>query len=335
MIKDTRPIIAVTMGDPAGIGPEVTVKALMTGDTYDYCRPLVVGEGLVIQKNLDLAGIPLRLNKINNAGEAQFCPDVIDLIDLSNLGEQQITAGRISASCGKASVEYIYRAAEMAVRKEVNAIVTAPINKEATRQAGLGELGHLEILASRTGSREYATMLVSGCLRTVHLTTHYALKEALAYVTREKIMARLDLINRSFLEWGYKHPRIAVAALNPHGGEGGILGREEIEEILPAVNEANKKGIDARGPYPADTVFVRAIRGEFEVVLALYHDQGHIPVKVYGFEKSFSVALGLPFIRTSVDHGTAFDIAGKGIAQAESMVEAIKAAAALCCKRLP
>jgi 4-hydroxy-L-threonine phosphate dehydrogenase PdxA len=154
-------------------------------------------------------------------------------------------------------------------------------------------------------------------------------------VTRERVLARLNLIKRSFCEWGLQHPRIAVAALNPHGGEGGILGREEIEEILPAVKEAAAAGIDARGPYPADTVFVRAIRGEFDVVLALYHDQGHIPVKVYGFEKSYSIALGLPFIRTSVDHGTAFDIAGKGIAQAVSMVEAIKAAVALCRNTLP
>jgi 4-phospho-D-threonate 3-dehydrogenase / 4-phospho-D-erythronate 3-dehydrogenase len=335
MVKDNRPVIAITMGDPAGIGPEVVVKALAAGEVYELCRPLVIGEGSIIQKTLEFSGIQARINKVNSPQEAQFRPGLIDLIDLHNLDEQQVVMGSISAACGKASLEYIYQAAGMAVRREAAAIVTAPINKESTRQAGLGELGHLEILARYTGVTQYATMLVSGSLRTVHLTTHYSLKEALTYVTRQRIGARIELISRSFQEWGLQHPRIAVAALNPHGGEGGILGREEIDEIQPAVREAIVKGIDARGPFPADTVFVRAIAGEFDVVLALYHDQGHIPVKVYGFEKSYSVALGLPFIRTSVDHGTAFDIAGKGVAQSVSMVEAIRAAVALCSNKLP
>ncbi len=335
MVEINRPVIAITLGDAAGIGPEVVAKALAAEEVHDICRPLVIGERSVLQKALDLTGVFACINRVSSPVEARFRCGIIDLVDLHNLDEQQVTIGRVSSACGKASVEYVLHAAGMAERGEISAIVTAPINKESTRQAGLGELGHLELLARYTGSKEYATMLVSGGLRTVHLTTHYSLKEALEYVTREKILARLNLINRSFSQWGFRRPRIAVAALNPHGGEGGILGSEEIEEILPAVREAAAKGIDARGPFPADTVFVRAIEGEFDVVLALYHDQGHIPVKVYGFDKSYSVALGLPFIRTSVDHGTAFDIAGKGIAQATSMVEAIKAAAALCRKKLP
>jgi 4-phospho-D-threonate 3-dehydrogenase / 4-phospho-D-erythronate 3-dehydrogenase len=335
MENDSRPVIAVTMGDPAGIGPEVMVKALAAGEVYELCRPLVIGEGSIIQKTLEFTGIKARINRVKSPHEAQFRPGWIDLIDLHNLDERQVVMGCISAACGKASLEYIYQAAGMAMRREAAAIVTAPINKEATRLAGLGELGHLEILARYTGVTQYATMLASGSLRTVHLTTHYSLKEALTYITRQRISARIELISRSFQEWGLQHPRIAVAALNPHGGEGGILGREEIDEVLPAVREAIANGIDARGPFPADTVFVRAIAGEFDVVLALYHDQGHIPVKVYGFEKSYSAALGLPFIRTSVDHGTAFDIAGKGIAQSVSMVEAIRAAVALCSNKLP
>ncbi|MBI2857961.1 MAG: 4-hydroxythreonine-4-phosphate dehydrogenase PdxA, partial [Chloroflexi bacterium] len=190
-------------------------------------------------------------------------------------------------------------------------------------------LGHLEFLARLTGAREYATMLVSEPLRVVHLTTHHSLKDACELVTRERILARLKLTHDSFGQWGMEHARIAVAALNPHAGEGGLLGSEEITEIAPAIKEAQGLGIDARGPIPADSVFNRALNGEFDVVLAMYHDQGHIPVKVHGFEESVSVALGLPFIRTSVDHGTAFDIAGKGIASCRSMEEAIKVAVRL------
>jgi 4-phospho-D-threonate 3-dehydrogenase / 4-phospho-D-erythronate 3-dehydrogenase len=329
MSADNRPVIAITMGDAAGIGPEVVAKALSEPEVYKLCRPLVIGDGRVMKNALDLTGSAGCLNPVAGAASAVFKEGCIDLIDMHNLAAEQFAMGCLSAACGRSSVEYIYKAAELAQKGEVSAIVTAPINKEATRLAGLGELGHLELLAHYSGAKEYATMLVSGVLRVVHLTTHYSLKKALDFVTRERISARLTLIDRSFREWGLEKPRIAVAALNPHGGEGGILGMEEKEEIGPAVDEARGKGIDARGPYPADSVFLRAIAGEADVVLALYHDQGHIPVKVYGFEKSYSIALGLPFIRTSVDHGTAFDIAGKGIAQSVSLLEAIKAAVRL------
>ena len=229
----------------------------------------------------------------------------------------------------EAAFRSIAKAAELTLAGKVKALVTAPINKEATKLAGYQDMGHLEYLAHITGAPEYATMLVTGPLSVVHLTTHYSLKDACKLVTRERILAKLKLTNDSFLKWGVKQPRIAVAGLNPHAGEGGLLGREEIEEIKPAVKEAQHLGIDARGPFPADSVFNRAINGEFDVVLALYHDQGHIPIKVYGFEKSVSIALGLPFIRTSVDHGTAFDIAGKGVANSESLSEAIKTAVKL------
>ncbi len=321
-----RPIIAITMGDAAGIGPEVTVKALSSEQTYHLCRPLVIGENYVMQNTLKMLQSTVRLRTVDapSATAGQF--GTIDLLDMHNLTEKEVRVGQICQSCGKASVEYILKAAQLALQGEIAAIVTAPINKESTRQAGYGELGHMEILAKFTQTKEYATMLASGSLRVVHLTTHHSLKEALNYVTREHILTQLKLTAASFQTWGWEHPRIAVAALNPHGGEGGILGFEEIQEILPAIKAAQEIGIDARGPYPADTVFCRAINGEFDAVLAMYHDQGHIPIKVYGFEKSVSVALGLPFIRTSVDHGTAFDIAGKGIAQSESMVEAIKVA---------
>jgi len=226
-------------------------------------------------------------------------------------------------------MEYIAKAAELTLDGKAKALVTAPISKEATKLAGYQDMGHLEYLAHITGAPEYATMLVTGPLSVVHLTTHYSLKDACKLVTKERILAKLKLTHDSFLKWGGKQPRIAVAGLNPHAGEGGLLGREEIEEIEPAVKEAQRLGIDARGPFPADSVFNRAINGEFDAVLALYHDQGHIPIKVHGFDKSVSIALGLPFIRTSVDHGTAFDIAGKGVANPESLTEAIKTAVKL------
>lgn len=317
------------MGDAAGIGPEVVIKALISESVYRICRPLVIGEKSILQKAIALVKSQAVLHPVEGVDGARSQYGVIDLLDLHNLDENVVTIGQVCQACGKASVEYIIKAAQLAMGHEVGAIVTAPINKEATRMAGCGELGHLELLARYTGAKEYATMLVSEPLRVVHLTTHYSLKEAVGYVTRERILARLKLTQDSFQSWGLVHPKIGVAALNPHGGEGGIMGMEEIQEISPAVKAAQKMGIDARGPYPADTVFNRAINGEFDVVLAMYHDQGHIPVKVHGFEKSISVSLGLPFIRTSVDHGTAFDIAGKGIAEAVSMEEAIRVAVSL------
>jgi len=212
---------------------------------------------------------------------------------------------------------------------EAKALVTAPISKEATRLAGYMEMGHLEYLAHLTGATRYATMLATQKLRVVHLTTHHSLSDACKLVTKERITTMLNLIHDSFQNFGIERPRIAVAALNPHAGEGGLLGSEEIEEIWPAIKYARDLAIDALGPYPADSVFNRAIDGEFDVVLSMYHDQGHIPIKVHDFERSVSVALGLPLIRTSVDHGTAFDIAGKGLANHQGLEEAVKMAVIL------
>ena len=317
------------MGDAAGVGPEIIVKALISRRIYDMCCPLVVGDAGAMAEAVRLVESPLRLHPINAVDERLGNYGTIDLIDLHNLDPKDVTIGRVCRACGKAAMEYIIKAAELALKDKVRALVTAPINKEATVQAGYGDIGHLEFLARISHTAEYATMLVSGTLRVVHLTTHYSLKDACALVTKEKILARLKLTESSFRKWGVAGPRIGVAALNPHAGEGGLFGSEEIQQIIPAVKEAQNLGIDARGPFPADSIFVRAIRGEFDVVLAMYHDQGHIPVKVHGFEDSISVALGLPFVRTSVDHGTAFDIAGKGVAQSRSLEEAVKMAVSL------
>ncbi|MBI4266765.1 MAG: 4-hydroxythreonine-4-phosphate dehydrogenase PdxA [Chloroflexi bacterium] len=328
MTAKDRPVIAITMGDAAGIGPEIIARALASESIYRICRPLVVGEASVMEPAVRLARKPLRLRTVESA-EVQGDFGTIDLLDLHNLQPGDVVPGRLCAACGRAAVEYIVKAAGMARDGDVKAMVTAPINKEATRLAGYGDIGHLELLARLTGAKEYATLLTAGPLRVVHLTTHYSLRQACTLVTTERILARLKLTHGSFQTWGIKQPRLAVAALNPHAGEGGIFGSEEIDEIGPAIAAAHRLGIDARGPFPADSVFNRAIDGEFDAVLALYHDQGHIPIKVYDFERSVSVALGLPFVRTSVDHGTAFDIAGKGIASPTSLKEAIKVAVRL------
>ncbi|MFC1861774.1 4-hydroxythreonine-4-phosphate dehydrogenase PdxA [Chloroflexota bacterium] len=325
-----RPTIVITMGDAAGIGPEIIVKALLSKQIYSSCCPVVVGDGITMSGAIKLLDSPLKLQPVNEPGEVKGEFGSIDLIDLKNLDQSEIIVGHICGPCGKAAMEYISQAAQLAIAGKVKVVVTTPINKEATIQAGYGDVGHLEFFARITQASEYATMLVSGSLRVVHLTTHHSLKDACELVTKERIFAKLRLTHDSFGQWGIAHPRIGVAALNPHAGEGGSFGSEEIEQILPALEEAQGLGIDARGPFPADSIFNRAIGEEFDVVLAMYHDQGHIPIKVHGFERSVSVALGLPFIRTSVDHGTAFDIAGKGIADSQSLEEAIKMAVQLC-----
>ncbi|MFC1934245.1 4-hydroxythreonine-4-phosphate dehydrogenase PdxA [Chloroflexota bacterium] len=326
MIVKQRPMIAITMGDAAGIGPEIITKVLQLEEIYRVCCPLIVGEGMTMSEAIRLLNSPLKLRPVKALDEVKGEFGIIDLIDLQNLDKKEVIPGQVCMACGKAAMEYITEAAQLALQGKVKAVVTAPINKEATMQAGYGDVGHLEFLARITHATEYATMLVSGTLRVVHLTTHYSLKDACGLVTKERILAKLRLTYDSFRQWGITHPRIAVAALNPHAGEGGLFGSEEIEQIIPAIKEAQGLGIDARGPFPADSVFTRALGAEFDVVLAMYHDQGHIPIKVHGFEGSVSVALGLPFVRTSVDHGTAFDIAGQGIANSQSLEEAIKIA---------
>jgi 4-hydroxythreonine-4-phosphate dehydrogenase len=326
MTAENRPVIAITMGDASGVGPEVIIKALNSEHIYGICRPVIIGESKALADAMKFSGKTLKLHPVESIDNIQGQYGTIDLLDMHNLNHAEVFSGKVCATCGKAAMEYVEKAAALALEGKVKALVTAPINKEATTLAGCGDIGHLEALARICRAGEYATMLASGNLRVVHLTTHYSLRDACNYVTKERILARLKLTHESFKKWGTGNPRIGVAALNPHGGEGGLFGREEIEQINPAVKETRDMKRDARGPFPADSIYVRAINGEFDVVLAMYHDQGHIAVKVHGFENSISVALGLPFVRTSVDHGTAFDIAGKGIADSRSMEEAIKTA---------
>src|SRR5687768_12894566 len=327
-----RPLLAITMGDPAGVGPEVTVKALADGELTALCRPLVIGDAGVLGKAAQAVGAPatISIRAWQRPEEAPFDSHGIDVLDLGNVDPASWAWGKLSASSGRASMEYIRKAIDLCGSGAAAGIVTAPINKEATTLAGEKDLGHMELFSRVYGAKNQATMLVSGKLRCVHLSTHYSLRDALDRVTRERILQRLVTTHEDFKRWGMPHPKIAVSAINPHGGEHGLMGSEEQEEMAPAVADAQALGIDARGPYPADSVYVRAMRGEFDAVIAMFHDQGHIPVKVHGFEQSVSVALGLPIVRTSVDHGTAFDIAGKGVADALSMRESVRVAAEIC-----
>ncbi|MGH2350245.1 MAG: 4-hydroxythreonine-4-phosphate dehydrogenase PdxA [Chloroflexota bacterium] len=323
------PLLAITMGDPAGIGPEVTVKALGDGGLHAICRPLVIGDVGVLEAAARVCGVTAPLRPVADPLRAAGAPG-IDVLDLANVDRDAWRWGALSATCGRAAMAYIYRAMELTDSGVAAGMVTAPINKEATSLAGYKELGHMELFGKVYRAANQATMLVSGTLRCVHLSTHYSLREALDRITRERVLSRILTTHHDFRRWGMPRPRIAVSGVNPHNGEGGLMGREEIEHLAPAVEDARAQGIDARGPFPADSVYVRAMHGEFDAVVAMFHDQGHIPVKVHGFEQSVSVALGLPIVRTSVDHGTAFDIAGTGKADARSMAEAITVAAQIC-----
>jgi 4-hydroxythreonine-4-phosphate dehydrogenase len=314
------------MGDPAGIGPEVTAKALMDPAVYERCRPFVIGNSAAMDDALRLIGASAPTRVVGSPQDVRARSGEVDVLDTRNLDYSSVAKGRVSAEAGRASVEWVLKAGELAGGAEVRAVVTAPINKEASSLAGYHDIGHMEIFQSQTGARDVATMLVAESLRVVHMTTHKDLRAACDYVTRANVLGRILLTHRSFREWGFPSPRIGVAALNPHASDGGLIGDDEEREIAPAVEDARAEGVDAVGPVPADTVFVQAIDGRYDAVLAMYHDQGHIPIKVHNWAKSVSVNLGLPFIRTSVDHGTAFDIAGKGVADHQSMLEAIKVA---------
>ena len=324
-----KPAIAITMGDPCGIGPEVVVKALADPRVYDSCRPMVIGNTYAMNQAVKATGLPLAIRETDDPTCAGEDPTTVDVVDIHNLNPEDITVGQLSVPCGKASMEWVTKAGELALAGIVDGIATAPLNKEAAAMAGYESIGHTELLQELSGARIVPTMLMAKNLRVVHLTTHRSLRVACDYVKKDRILDFLQLTHDSFVKWGFPNPRIAAAGLNPHNSDGGLLGNEEADEIAPAVAAARERGLDAVGPIPADSVFHQAIQGRYDVVLAMFHDQGHIPVKVYGFEESVTANLGLPFVRTSVDHGTAFDIAGQGIAQHVSMLESIRLAVEL------
>ena len=331
----TLPLVGITMGDPAGIGPEVLAKQLHAMDCGGI-RLLLIGSAWALAEgaaaaNLALAPLPV-FDSLENLPDSG---DVVGILDVGMPRPSNFRHGRVQIACGHHAVQAVEKAATLCLAGRLAAMVTCPINKEAIHAAGyLNDIGHQEILARLTGAASTATMLMTPGLKVVHLSTHKPLIEAARYATRANVRKKLGLIHESLEGWGLRRPRIAVAALNPHGGEGGLLGREEIEELAPAIADARRQGLDASGPIPADSVFNRAISGEFDVVLALYHDQGHIAVKVHDFHQSTTATLGIPFVRTSVDHGTAFDIAGLGRADSRGLAAALDAAKSLVERRL-
>ena len=334
------PLLGVTMGDPAGVGPEIIARALLEDAVRRSSRSFVVGDADVMRAAAALLPAPPPVRAVAAVEECRWegRPE-IQCLDLGNV-EAALPRAVVSAGAGRAAYAYIETAVKLARDHRIDAIVTAPINKEALAAAGIPHAGHTEILASLSGTRDFAMLLMGKDLRVIHVTTHVALRRVPDLVTRERVLRTIRLANRSMRDMGIAAPRIAVAGLNPHAGEDGLFGDEEKVAIGPAIAEARAEGLSVFGPLPADTLFSRARGGEFDVVVAMYHDQGHVPVKTLGFSydeatgtwtglSGVNVTVGLPFLRVSVDHGTAFDRAWKGIANHQSMVEAIEVAVAM------
>lgn len=314
--------IGITMGDPAGVGCEVALKALKNEDFRK--RSIIFGSYSVVKYYNDLLNTNREINVISNIDD--FDKDCINVVDVYPLSLEDFEIGKVSAKCGDAAYRYVERAINWAMEGKIKAVVTAPLNKEALHIANHNYDGHTEIFAKLTNTKKYAMVLWSEKLKVIHVSTHVSLREACNRVKKDRIMDVINLADTTLRRMGIGKPKIAVAGLNPHAGESGIFGNEEIVEIVPAVKEAKEKGIDVEGPIAPDTVFLKAYEGKYDIVVAMYHDQGHIPMKLLAFDSGVNITVGLPIIRTSVDHGTAFDIAGKGIANEKSMVEAIKAA---------
>jgi len=323
-----KPIIGITMGDAAGIGPEIIIKALRHADVYDRCRPLVIGDAVILERAAELVDPSIKIRPVDQAEDGLYTFGTIDCIDLGLL-TKDLPYGVVSAEAGNAAFHYVKTAVELAQAGSIHAICTAPLNKEALHKGGHLYPGHTEILAELTGTEDYSMMLAAPNLRVIHLTTHVGLLQAIENITPERTYKVIKLSHETLTRAGVEQPRIAVCGINPHAGENGLFGNgEEEEKLVPAIEKARAEGINVSGPIPADTVFFRAVKGEFDIVVACYHDQGHIPVKVLGFDAGVNITVGLKggIIRTSVDHGTAFDIAGKNIADEGSMLAAIDAA---------
>ena len=314
------------MGDPAGIGPEVVLKTLARPEVYKLSRPIVIGDSSVIARDARLLGLSIEVEPLDNVERAKFKSGQVEVLSSNDVELAALEYGRVDPRAGRAAVESVFAAIELALRGKLDAIVTAPLNKEAMQLAGFKYPGHTEILAEKTGAEDYSLMLVADKLRVIHVTTHVSMRQALALIDKCRVLRYIRLAQRTMATLGTASPVIAVAGLNCHAGEHGLFGDEDARDIEPAVRAAQDEGIEASGPWPPDTVFYRASRGEFDIVVAMYHDQGHIAVKMLGLDAGVNMTAGLPIIRTSVDHGTAFDIAGRGIADDGSMVAAIRLA---------
>lgn len=345
MKENERPLLAVTMGDPASIGPEITVKALADPQVYELCRSLIIGDACMMKQALKITGHEeMHIHAISSPKEARFEYGTIDVLDLKLVNAETLPLGKVSAEAGEAAFRYVEKAIELAMNKEADGTVTNALNKEAINLAGHHFAGHTEIYAQYTHTDKYTMMLALGNMRVVHVSTHVSLREACDRVKKARVKEVIRIAHQACLDLGIKHPRIGVAGLNPHSGENGLFGTEEIEEIIPAIKEACAEGMDAQGPIPPDTIFSKARGGWYDIVVAMYHDQGHIPMKLIGFVydiengawksvEGVNITLGLPIVRVSVDHGTAFDQAGKGTADPSSLKNAIDYAARLASQR--
>jgi len=326
MNEKYRPLLAITMGDAAGSGPEIVTKALVDLQTRAVCRPVVIGDAATMRAALKVTGVLGEIRAIEKLSEALFRNGIIEVIDLHNIQLDRLTRGQVDPMAGKAAFEYIKLATDLALAGKCDAIVTSAINKEALNEAGYHYDGHTQLLAELCGAPDVAMMLVSGQLRITHVTTHVSLRQAIEQVRPERILTVLRLTNEALRQMGIDESRIAVAGLNPHAGESGLFGDEELKYITPAIEAARCQGMDIVGPFPPDSVFLRTSEGQFDAAIAMYHDQGHIAIKMLGITQGVNVTLGLPIIRTSVDHGTVFGKAGKGTADPTSLIQAIKLA---------
>lgn len=332
------------MGDPAGIGAEIAVKALSHNDIYGYCIPIIIGDKIPLEDANRFTGIHYTLNRITSPKEAKGTPGIIDYIDMSMLNSEDYVYGEVNAQCGKAAFTYVTTGIDLAMSNKIQAVVTGPINKEAINLAGYHFSGHTEIFSHYTNTDDYAMMLISEKLRVIHVTTHVSMRKACDLITKESVYRTIKLAKQAMEDMEIKNYRIGVAGFNAHSSENQLFGDEEAKAIIPAIKQAENEGIQVEGPVPPDTVFVKALGGMYDVVVSMYHDQGHIPLKLNGFRmdsktgqftsvSGINTTIGLPIIRTSVDHGTAFDKAGRNVANEESMVDAINLAIKMAKKR--
>ena len=321
-----KPIIAIPMGDAAGIGPEITVRALADKMIQDIARCVVVGDKDVLEDAIRVSGVDLKIKCIEEPANGDYTPGVLNLIDLDNIDMNTLKIGEIQAMTGQAAYEYIKKATELCLERKADVLTTTAINKESLKLAEVPYIGHTEIVGALTGTENPLTMFQVRNLRVFFLTRHVSLRKACDLVTKDSLLTFIHDCVKALEVLGVKNPKIAVAGLNPHSGEHGLFGTEEVDHVIPAVETAKARGIDIEGPIGADSVFYQALNGRYDAVLSLYHDQGHIATKMVDFERTISITNGMPILRTSVDHGTALDIAGKGIASPVSMIEAIRLA---------
>ena len=323
----SKPLIAVTLGDPAGIGPEIVARTVADKQLLEAAKCIVVGDTGAVEQAVEITGVDLKVNRVDDPAEGDYREGILNLIDLKNVDMEKFEYGKVSAMCGKAAFEYIEKSIEIALGGKADAVATAPINKEAIRAAGIDFIGHTEIFAALTNTNDPLTMFETNGMRIFFLTRHVSLRDMVDMITKERIIDYVERCTEALARLGVTGGTMAVAGLNPHSGEHGLFGWEEVKEIVPAVEELRKRGYNVEGPVSADSVFHQAALGKYSAVLSLYHDQGHIAAKTLDFDRTIAITNSMPILRTSVDHGTAFDIAGKGIASAVSMIESVRLAA--------